>query len=274
MAAPPSLSTLNTMLSPTDSSPQLNGHRPALWLLAIAALLAIALGLHGPIPQWAGYHAFADARSWLGLPNAENVLSNLPFALIGLWGLRAHRRSTHAHRHLWRGFAVAMICTGFGSALYHWAPGNGALVFDRLPIAWACALLSCALLAERVDSRWASVPALWAAALLASASVAWWWLGEQRGIGDLRPYLFVQFLPMLLATAALWLKLPASDPGALRDRDWYAVLGLYAAAKLMEFADQSVLDALGFTSGHTLKHLLAALAALWLLRAAARSQLR
>ena len=53
------------------------------------------------------------------------------------------------------------------------------------------------------------------------------------------------------------------------------MLGLYAAAKLMELADQAVLDALGVTSGHTLKHLLAAAAALWLLRAAARSdQLR
>lgn len=262
------------MSSSTHSSPPLTRHRPALWLLAIAALLAIALGLRGPIPQWEGYHAFADARSWLGLPNAENVLSNLPFALIGLWGLRIHLRSTHARRHLWCGFAVAMIGTAFGSALYHWAPGNGALVFDRLPIACACALLSCALLAERVDSRWAGVPALASATVLASASVAWWWLGEQRGIGDLRPYLFVQFLPMLLAPAALWLKLPASAAGALRDRDWWAVLGLYAAAKLMELADQPVLDALGFTSGHTLKHLLAALAALWLLRAAARTQLR
>jgi hypothetical protein len=271
MAALPSLSTPHTMLSPTDSSPQLTRQRPALWLLVIAALLAIALGLHGPIPQWAGYHAFADTRGWLGLPNAGNVLSNLPFTLIGLWGLRTHWHATHAHRHLWRAFGVAMICTGFGSALYHWAPGNGALVFDRLPIAWACALLSCALLAERVDKRWAGVPALAGAVLLGSASVTWWWLGEQRGSGDLRPYLFVQFLPMLLAPAALWLNLPASDASALRGRDWWAVLGLYAAAKLTELADQAVLDALGFTSGHTLKHLLAALAALWLLRAVARS---
>lgn len=272
MAVPSSLDPLHTMLSTTRSSPR--PHHQAAWLLAMAALLALALGLHGPIAQWEGYHAFADARSWLGLPNAENVLSNLPFALIGLWGLRVHLRSTHAHCHVWRGFAVAMICTAFGSALYHWAPGNGALVFDRLPIAWACALLSCALLAQRVDGRWAGILALASAALLASASVAWWWLGERDGAGDLRAYLFVQFLPMLLAPVALCLKRPAPAAGALRDRDWWAVLGLYAAAKLMELADQPVRDVLGFTSGHTLKHLLAALAALWLLRAAARPQLR
>ena len=53
----------------------------------------------------------------------------------------------------------------------------------------------------------------------------------------------------------------------MRNGTWWAVLGLYAAAKVMEIADQSVFDTLGFTSGHTIKHLLAAAAALCLLRA-------
>ena len=262
------------MLSSRHAAVRTMHRRSAIWLIAIAALLALAFGLHGPIPQWAGYHAFADARGWLGLPNTENVLSNLPFALIGLWGWRVHSRSTGAHRRVWLGFSLALFATALGSALYHWAPGNGALVFDRLPIAWACALLTCALLAERVDTRWACAPALTAATLVATAAVAWWWLGERHGGGDLRPYLFVQFLPMLLAPVAIWLKLPARTTDALRNGDWWAVLGLYAAAKLMELADQLVLAALAFTSGHTLKHLLAATAALWLLRAAARDQLR
>jgi len=240
-------------------------------LIAITALLALALGPLGPIPQWNDYHAFADARGWLGIPNTENVLSNLPFALFGLWGWRVHSRSTCAHRRVWLGFSLALVATSLGSALYHWAPSNGALVFDRLPIAWACALLTCSLLAERVDTRWARAPALAAATLVATAAVAWWWLGERHDGGDLRPYLFVQFLPMLLAPIAIRLKLPALTTDALRNSDWWAVLGLYAAAKLMELADHSVLDALVFTSGHTLKHLLASLAALWLLRAAART---
>jgi len=43
----------------------------------------------------------------------------------------------------------------------------------------------------------------------------------------------------------------------------------------MELGDATVFDALGFASGHTLKHLLAAGAAGWLLRAATRvDQLR
>ena len=232
------------------------------WLLAfIAGSLALALGLHGPIAQWAGYHAFADARPWLGLPNAENVLSNLPFALIGLWGW-----SITAQAPVWRAFSAALVCTAFGSALYHWAPDNALLVADRLPIAWACAALLCGFLGERVDARWASLPALGVGLVAASGTVAWWWISEPHGLGDLRPYLFVQFLPMLLVPVALLLKLPPLRAGAIADSTWWAMLALYTAAKLMELGDQLVFDALGFTSGHTIKHLLAAAAALCLVR--------
>ncbi len=175
-----------------------------------------------------------------------------------------------AGRNAWLCFSAALICTAFGSALYHWAPDNAALVFDRLPIAWACAALLCAFLGERVHARWAGTPALAAALAGATASVAWWWIGERHGHGDLRVYLFVQFLPMLLVPAALWLKLPPLRADAIGDSTWWAVLALYAAAKVMELADRSIFDALHFfTSGHTLKHLLAAAAALWLLRAVA-----
>jgi hypothetical protein len=252
----------------SSSSPSLRGP----WVLAlVAAALALALVAHGVIPQWADYHAFADTRGWLGLPNAENVLSNLPFALIGWWGWRVASRSP-----AWRVFSAALVGTAFGSALYHWAPGNAALVADRLPIAWACAALLCGFLGERVDTRWAAARVLTAALVAASFSVAWWWFGEQQGHGDLRAYLFVQFLPMLLVPAALAMKLPALQADAIGAGTWWTVLGLYAAAKLMEVADQTVLDALGFVSGHTLKHLLAAAAALCLLRAVGRgnAQLR
>ena len=39
-----------------------------------------------PIPQWPEYRQFADDRTMLGIPNALNVLSNLPFLLIGVSG--------------------------------------------------------------------------------------------------------------------------------------------------------------------------------------------
>ena len=192
--------------------------------------------------------------------------------MIGLWGLwRLHvQRGAEpgAGASGWAVFAFAVTCTALGSACYHWAPTNATLVFDRLPIAWACAALACAFLAERVAPAWGRAGPLAVALLAASLSVAWWWFTEQRGVGDLRPYLFVQFLPMLLVPLALLLKIGTGDPGQVADNAWWTVLALYAAAKGFEMADQSVLQTLHFTSGHTLKHLLAAAAAWWMLRAA------
>jgi hypothetical protein len=268
------------MLEPTLARPLLRPAAAHAALIAIALLAAAALAWHGPIAQWPDYHRFADTRGWLGLPNAANVLSNLPFAWVGVWGLRRLSRMPlderdRGARRAWWVFGAAVAATAFGSALYHWAPANGPLVFDRLPIAWACAALVCALLAERVDSRWGSAAALGAALLAATLSVALWWITERAGHGDLRAYLWVQFLPMLLVPAVLVLRLPPTGARVTPGSAWWVVLALYAGAKLMEMTDAGVFEALGFTSGHTLKHLLAAVGAGWLLRAATRSgQLR
>jgi hypothetical protein len=241
-------------------------------LAALALLLGAALWIHGPIPQWASYHHFADRRAWLAIPNAADVLSNLPFACIGVWWLWVMRGSPDtAATPAWRVFALALIATAAGSAFYHWAPDNASLAFDRLPIAWACAALTCAFLAERVHARWSAPGVLGAALLAASASVALWWWSEAAGRSDLRPYLFVQFLPMLLVPAAVLLRLPRRFAAAAPDSAWWGVLAGYALAKGLEVADHAVFELLGGLSGHTLKHLMAACAALWLLHGAWRA---
>ena len=257
---------------PTPFLPRTMPAHRSLWLAVAALLAGLALLWHGPVPQWASYHAFADDRGWLGLPHAANVLSNLPFAVIGLWAWRRLRRAPPAARGAgtaaWSLFACAVACTAFGSAFYHWAPTNFTLVFDRLPIAWACAALTCAFLAERVAPAWGRATPLALAMVAASVSVAWWWFSEQAGAGDLRPYLFVQFLPMLLVPLALLLKLGDGQRGLVGAAAWWTVLALYAVAKGFEAADHAVLAHLQLASGHTLKHLFAAAAAWWVLRAA------
>ena len=58
------------------------------WLLAILAGGAIAAALFVPrIAQDERYHRFADARAIAGIPNFWDVVSNLPFALVGIYGL-------------------------------------------------------------------------------------------------------------------------------------------------------------------------------------------
>ena len=245
------------------------------WWLALAALaLLVGLLLHGPVAQWENYHAFADTRAWLALPNAADVLSNLPFLLAGALGLRGVARCSGSwpSRNAWLLFCAALMCTSAGSSFYHWAPNNAALVFDRIPIAWACVALTSALLAEHLHPRWASASLLATAALIATGTVAYWWFTEQRGVGDLRPYLFVQMLPMLLVPLALLLRLPALEAGSTPASAWWAVLGLYAAAKATELADHAILATTGWVSGHTLKHLLAAAGAAWIVHAVIRAR--
>ena len=58
-------------------------------LLSLFALLLLAAIVGPAIPSSGlGSAPFADSHSWRGLPNAMDVLSNLPFAAIGIWGLR------------------------------------------------------------------------------------------------------------------------------------------------------------------------------------------
>jgi hypothetical protein len=59
--------------------------------VGLAAVAAGVLFLLPPIPQDLRYHEFADHRTVWGIPNFWNVVSNLPFLLVALWGLRALR---------------------------------------------------------------------------------------------------------------------------------------------------------------------------------------
>ncbi len=239
--------------------------RDAPWLRRLPALITLAaaslLLWYGPIPQPPDYHAFADRSVLFDLPQAADVLSNLGFAAVGLWGWLGLRRIRHdpAIRAGWPGyrlFLIALVLTALGSAWYHLAPDNERLVWDRVPIALACAGL---LAAVRGETRGSSDTQRDAAllGLLAVLSVAWWHFTEQRGEGDLRPYLLIQLLPLVLIP--LWQALHAA-PRADRIAFGLAIL-VYVLAKAAELLDHQIAALLGWLSGHTLKHILATLAA-------------
>jgi hypothetical protein len=92
--------------------------------------------------------------------------------------------------------------------------------------------------------------------LYAVASVAWWVYTDRMGADDLRPYLLLQVLPLLLIP--LW---QAISRAPRTDRIAFAAaMTLYVVAKLAELLDHQIANTLGFVSGHTLKHLIATLA--------------
>ena len=222
-----------------------------IMLLVIAAMI-----MHGPIAQFAHYHEFADSRALDGLPNAADVLSNIGFLLVSIWGFWALRGKTNqpSIAAAWLGYAVflaAVAMTAFGSSYYHLMPNNDRLVWDRLPIALACAGLLAGAYAETHLSprRWV-LPTLIVAAVV---SVVWWSITDSIAVGDLRPYLLIQGAPLILIPIWQWI---ARSPRTDRMAFGVAIL-LYVLAKAFELNDHAVFHALGFLSGHTIKHLLA-----------------
>jgi hypothetical protein len=87
-------------------------------------------------------------------------------------------------------------------------------------------------------------------------SVFYWHITELNGRGDLRLYALVQFLPMILIPVILWL---FKDDGE-RNKYYWGMIAAYALSKAAEFFDAGLYDMLGVISGHTVKHLLAAVA--------------
>jgi hypothetical protein len=232
-------------------------------IVVIAVFWATAVVLAGPsVPQPLAYHNMADQRSWLGIPNAWNVLSNLPFAVIGVLGLAAifgcnvERRVPF--RDSWERWPYAALFTGValtsvGSSYYHLAPDNARLVWDRLPMTIGFMGFLTAVLAERVGlsvARWLFTPLL----ALGAVSVGYWYWSEVQGAGDLRLYLLVQF-GSLLVVVLLLILYPARYGGG---RYLVAGLAAYVAAKGFELADGPVFALGRIVSGHTLKHLVAA----------------
>jgi hypothetical protein len=118
-----------------------------------------------------------------------------------------------------------------------------------------------AVIAERIGVR-AALRLLGPLVALAALSVGYWALTEQRDAGDLRPYALVQFYPLVAIPLMIWL-LPARYAGSA---GLLAAAGIYALAKVPELADAWILSATRVVSGHTLKHLLAALAGYSVLR--------
>ncbi len=235
-------------------------------VVALTVAASVWAWQRGPMPQDLAYHDFADQRAMFGIPHAFNVLSNIPFLIVGslglgfLFGPRALRPGgpflTSAERWPFVAFFVGVGLTGVGSAHYHLDPNNDRLLWDRLPMAIAFMALAAAVLADRVGPRvgQALLLPLLAAGL---ASVLYWHWTERRGVGDLRPYYLVQFGSML-ALPALVLLLPPRYTGT---GYLFATLGWYVLAKICEHPlDGPIFRRLGGVSGHTVKHLAAAAA--------------
>ena len=226
-------------------------NRPLLIFLGLMVASLAALPLLPPIPQDQNYHKFADVRALWGIPNAWNVISNLPFIAVGAVGL-ARCRDDAATIVIF----VGIFPTGFGSSYYHWSPSDGTLFWDRLPITLAFMAILASVVEERVNAK-AGAVLLWPLLAIGVFSLLLW-----RWSGDLRLYGWVQFFPCL-ALPLMFLLLAPRCTGTYY---WIVAAVLYALAKVFEQFDGAIYSTGHLISGHTLKHLAGAVACLAILR--------
>ena len=256
----------------------------------LTAILAssVAVFLFPPVPQSQAYHNLADKRALAGIPNFLNVASNVLFLFVGVLGIRfvLHgSRGTEAralptvipsteesgsggsglidpreHWPYWA-FFLGVAMTTFGSAYYHLDPRDGTLLWDRIPMAISFTALVAATVSERISvaaGLWLLLPVLTSGV----GSVVYWDLTQKSGRGDLRPYILTQFGSAFV----IILLISLFPPRYTRGSDVIIALTIYASAKVFEAADGVIFALGGIVSGHTLKHITAAISAYWILR--------
>jgi len=236
-----------------------------LTTLIILICVTIFVIVQGPIAQSAEYHNFADKRAFLSISNFFNVLSNLPFIIVGLMGIYSLLLSNKitildelkvAYLFLFLG----LLLIGVGSSYYHLSPNNQTLVWDRLPMTLAFMALIAVIIGEYISLNMGK-RLLYPLLMLGCASVLYWYFTEINDVGDLRFYLLVQFLPLIAIPLILLFMKPTFSHG---NRYGWLLL-CYVLAKFLEHFDGMIFDVSSVVSGHTLKHLVAALGMLLLL---------
>lgn len=228
-------------------------------LLFITIVGIISVLFIGPIAQNQEYHLFADQRTFFTIPYFWNVVSNIPFGIAGIFGIF----------YCFRGpikptdyqlvtpifvFFVGIFLTGLGSSFYHLNPSNETLFWDRLPMTISFMAFFTIVISEFISVKLAAklfIPLLISGIL----SLLYWQITESKGVGDLRFYVLVQFLPIVLITAILILY-KNNNGSAL----YYFILLTYLLAKLFEINDELIFSTNHIISGHPIKHVIAAVA--------------
>lgn len=226
-------------------------------LVAICIAMLAAFLTREPMAQNIAYHDFADDRELLGIPNLQDVASNVAFLAIGVAGIVLWaRRHGQGIAISWLILFIAVALVFFGSGYYHSAPDNDSLLWDRLPMTIGFMALFVGLISEQVSER--AERFLLAPALAVGVASALWW----HFTNDLRFYFCVQYTPLVCIPFVL----AAFPPRYTHRSALLYALGLYVLAKFAEGWDREIFALTeNVVSGHTLKHLLAAGAVLAIL---------
>ena len=224
---------------------------PMALLYTLAIIVLLGLGFLDPIAQDTDYHNFADSRKIYAVSNFWNVVSNVPFFLVGIYALFKLKVMVY-EKQIQMAFVLLFMgvsLVAFGSGYYHLDPNNETLIWDRLPMSMAFMALLTIVISEFISLK-EGKKLFYPLLALGVFSVLYWVYSD-----DLRLYMFVQFYPMIVIPFLLLL-FHASF--TLHRGYWYLLL-CYALAKVFEHYDHAIYEILGVISGHSLKHMVAAL---------------
>jgi len=235
-------------------------------ILAFTALSIAAAFLLPAMPQPIAYHDFADQRQLFGIANFLDVASNAGFLLVGVAGLfvvfKPRTPFEHNSERLpYAIFFVGLVLTALGSGYYHLQPDNEHLFWDRLPMTIAFMSLIAAQIVDRISAR-VGLLLLLPMLLTGIASAVYWLVTERAGAGNVVPYGILQAYSVVMLLAIAWLY----PSRYTRGNDIYWVFTAYVLSKLLETFDKELLAVGRLLSGHTLKHVAAAIAGLVVLR--------
>ena len=224
-------------------------------LIILIATSFLSFFFVDPIPQDLSYHLFADSRKLYGINNFFDVASNLPFLIIGIIALRHTFLLWNSYDSwCWLFLFASVLLVSFGSGYYHLNPNNETLVWDRLPMAIGFMALFVVVIGDYVDLRlrnWLLVPM----SLLGILSVLYWHVTD-----DLRLYAWVQFVSMGLLLIIIFMY----HPSTLRTKYLIYAFVFYTLSKVTEYFDMEIFNYFSEKiSGHTIKHLLAAVSTLY-----------
>lgn len=211
--------------------------------------------LHGLAAIDIDPYAFACDETLFSVPHFFNVVTNLSFLLVGVWGLlhlaRAGRLTDRRFVN-WVGLWTSVVVLTFGSGAYHWYLTPATLAFDRFCITSIIAFLGAEIIAAVFGWGPSRRLSLLFVVLSAGTVVAWllgttsWFYGVLQAAGGL---------------GAVGVTVWAFRRGRIGREVLQPVLlfaAFYGVAKIFEVLDAPICDLTGGIGGHPVKHLLSA----------------
>ena len=182
-----------------------------------------------PFPQ--GYHNFVDKRTIGGIPNFMNIVSNLAIALPAFYLMKKQKKISF--------LSINILLLAITSALYHVNPNDNTIFLDMLFVM----SINTVVLSYFVNKQVGNF-----IFILGILSVFYW-----KKYDDLRFYEFLKIAIPVYAIFMLYKNPKVSNY-------IFPVIILTILIRVSEYNDKEIYKLTGgVISGHTLKHILAAL---------------